>query len=335
MGIRNIQIVSADIEYVNKILGRLVSEVRNDIRLEVVTDKRYFIEFNGADHPIDVLFIDEALATGVVSLPSVRQIYVISERHDANAVSKFDGAAGILRILGDDALKSNNGINKRDCKIVNIVSPCGGCGKTTASIGIAYRLAQMNRKTLYIDAEYAQDFYEVMPKDSIDEAYSDEQMAALMINITPQSLEYINQNIVHGVFDYIPPFKNNLAGYHLDPKRILEAAKIIANKSLYDYIVIEHGTGLSGEEIDSIYEGGRLVVVSNVDLEHERVQRLLRLFRGYSGQGTVLLHNCDNKYLEDSNNRFSVAENIFYQKNDTIEEILANGYYKKTAESIL
>lgn len=335
MGIRNIQIVSADTEYINKILGRLVSEIRNDIRLEVVTDKRYFFNFNGANHSIDILFIDEVLATGVVSLPSVKQIYVISERHDANAVSKFDGATGILRILGEDALKSNNGINKRDCKIVNVVSPCGGCGKTMASIGIAYRLAQMNRKTLYIDAEYAQNFYEVMPKDCLNDAYSDEKMAAFMINITPHSLEYINQNIVHGVFDYIAPFKNNLVGYHLDPKQMLEVAKIVANKSLYDYIVIEHGTGLSGEELDSIYEGGRLVVVSDVDLKHERVQRMLRLFRGYTGQGTILLHNCENKYLEGSNNIFSVAENIFYQKADTIENVLANGCYKKAAESIL
>ncbi len=335
MRIKNIQIFSSDTEYINKILGRLIAEVRNEIKLEVVTDLSYFEKIKDTVHPIDVLFIDEALSAGLVMMPAVKRIYIISERNDANAVSKFDGAAGILRVLGDEVRKDDAGLRDRESRIVNVISPCGGCGKTMASIGIALRLAQMNRKTLYIDAEYAQNYYEIMPKDSKKDVYSDEQMAVSMLNITPSSFDYINQNIVHGTFDYIPPFKNYLAGYHLDPVRIAEVAKVFAHKGVYEYVIVEHGTGLCREEIDKIHEDDRVVIVADVDLEHDRMQGILKLFRGYSGQGAIVLHNCDSKKVENPVNNFTLAESVFYKENELIEDLLSKGNYKKIAESIL
>ena len=335
MRIRNIQIISADTEYINKILGRLIAEIRNDIKIEVVTDVNYFDEIKDKAHPVDVLFIDESLSVGAIVMPAVKRVYIISERNDANAVSKFDGAAGILRILGDDVKKAGSGIGERECKVVDVVSPCGGCGKTIASLGLAFRLAQMNRKTLYVDAEYAQNFYEVMPKDSKKEEYSDEQMAVSMLNMTPKSFEYINQKIVHGTFDYIPPFKNYLAGYHLDPAKMVEAARVLANKGMYEYVIVEHGTGICREEIDNIYKNNRLVVIANVDMESERVKGLLKMFRGYTGQSRMVLHNVDNNDAGKNIDGFTLVENVSYQENESIDILLSKGSYKKIAEAIL
>ena len=36
MRIRNIQIISTDTEYINKILGRLISDIREDVNIEEI-----------------------------------------------------------------------------------------------------------------------------------------------------------------------------------------------------------------------------------------------------------------------------------------------------------
>ncbi len=334
MRIRNIQIISTDTEYINKILGRLISDIREDVNIEVVTDKKFYESFSQKPHPVDVLFIDENLSAAFLQTTTARNIYVISEKHDANAVSKFDGAAGILRILGDDVLKSVNHSKGHECTVVNVVSPCGGCGKTTASIGIACRLSQMNRKVLYIDAEYVQNFYEVMPDSCKKEVYSDEQLAAAMINMTTNSFELVCNNLVHGLVDYVPPFGKHLASYHLTPAKLVELAEIFANKNLYDYVIVEHGTGLTREEIDSIFKGQRLVIIANKDETHKRVDSFLKLIQGYEGQGTIVLHNCDSK-SSNSGSNISIAETVYYDPDQRLDDILANGGYKKAAEAIL
>lgn len=334
MRIRNIQIISTDTEYINKILGRLIADIREDVNIEVATDPNFYEVFVKKPHPIDIMFIDENLSAAFLQTTTAKNIYVISEKHDANAVSKFDGAAGILRILGDDVLKSKNHSNDHTCKVVNVVSPCGGCGKTTASLGIACRLSQMNRKVLYIDAEYIQNFYEVMPASCKKEEYSDEMLAAAMVNMTTNSFELVCDKLVHGLVDYVPPFKRHLASFHLTPAKLYELADIFANKKLYDYVIVEHGTGLTSEEIENIFRGQRLVIIADKDTNSPRVSNFLKLLQGYEGQSTIVFHNCD----DETGNSFanvSVAESIKYDSKQTLDDILANGGYKKAAEAIL
>ena len=332
MSIRNIQLVSRDEEYINKILGKLVSDIRRDIQVEVYTNEVSYEQYLEKPHKVDVLFIDEMLSVRYIQKSPASKVFVISEKHNASAVCKFDGATGLLRVLGEEALEQQGSI-ERKCKVVNVVSTGGRCGKTTAAIGIAYRLSQLGRRVLYIDAEYSQNYYEVIPVDDDKKRFADVELATSMMNLTTESFTEINKSIEHDVIDYLPPFEQYIFSYHLSTEDLYKFATTMANRRFYDYIVVECGADIGGSDIKSVFGSDRVVIVTDKLNDNARLKKCLSLFDGYKGEKVIICQDADTNAETEIN--CPVAEVIAHDDFGKLSAMLDKGYYKKAAEAIL
>ena len=332
MGIK-VRISSPDKEYIDKIVGKLVSRMRRDISLEFITDEKAFVASRTALHRVNVEFVDEAFMNKASGKNVADVTFLIGEHINTGlVVNKIEGSEAILRILGDEVLKDTD--VKRKCQIVAVSSPYGGSGKTITALSIAARLSQMNRKVLYIDAENMQNYYEKLDAGKFMLDYASKDLAAAVINLTSDSYEKIKKNIVHGEFDYLPAFEKYLFHYHLTPAMLNSLAHTFAAKGEYDYVIVEQECAVTPELLQDIMDDTRHVVVTNRPLNDSRLKKYLDLFEGYGGY-TVIVQT--EAVLDDDLQYITMplAERISLDLDCDMGEILEKGYYRKAAEAVL
>lgn len=329
-----IQIVCMDIEYINRIAGRLAAAVNDDVFLEFITDEKYYQESITKPRRIDTLIIDEQIQDKYPSERIADKCFIISdESNKGNAIRKYEGTTAIINVLGDEVLKRNDDSKKRQCKIVGVVSPFGGCGKTTAALGIALKLSQLHRKVLYIDAENTQNFYEKIG-DLFEIAYADKKLAEALVNLTTSSYDYVKEQIVHGEFDYLPAFEKSLFYYHIDPKDLCKLGEVIASRGGYDYIVLEHEAIINSSILHSISSAQRVVLVSQSAPNDTRINQMLAALDGIETEKIIVWHNdSDDEYKESGD--IAVAEVVKYDRTYNLKKLKKLGHYRKTAEAIL
>lgn len=328
-----IRIISPDNEYINKIIGKIAARIRNDIILEYITDENFFIASRNNAQRVNIEFIDENFLSKYTYKPVADNTFVISERANNGAVvNKLEGSEAILRVLGDSVLKAND--SRGMCQVVAVSSPYGGSGKTIVALALAARLSQMHRKVLYIDAENAQNYYEKLDKKDYVREYANKELAAAIINLTTSSYEDIKKQVIHGLFDYLPPFEKYLFYYHLKPDMLRSLADTIAARKEYDYVIVEQESVVNPEVIKGVIGTTRHVVVTNRPLEDIRIKKYLELFGEYEGY-TIIVQNNDQKENDAKLLAVPVAEKLLLESDITINEVLEKGYYRKAAEAIL
>ena len=328
-----IRIISPDIEYINKIVGKLASRIKSEIQLEYITDEKCFVESRNNPKRVNVEFIDEAFLARIPGKAVADNTFVISENaNNGEAVNKLEGSEAILRVLGEGVLKTNK--SRRQCQIVAVSSPYGGSGKTTVALAIAARLSQLHRRVLYIDAENAQNYYEKLDEKEYMREYASKELAASIVNLTTSSYENIKKHIAHGLFDYMPPFEKYLFHYHLTPNMLNDLAKTMAVKKEYDYIIVEQESVINPDLVQEIMGCTRHVVVTNRSMDDLRLKKYLALFDGFDGYTAIIQNNYGNEEKIETD-AAPVAEKIALDLNDSLGKVLEKGYYRKAAEAVL
>ncbi|SFU76762.1 AAA family ATPase [Butyrivibrio sp. INlla21] len=330
-----IQIVCMDIEYINRIAGRLAAAVNDDVFLEFITDEKYYQESITKPRRIDTLIIDEQMQDKYPSERIADKCFIISdESNKGNAIRKYEGTTAIINVLGDEVLKRNDDSKKRQCKIVGVVSPFGGCGKTIAALGIALKLSQLHRKVLYIDAENTQNFYERLGGLFESAEYADKKLAEALVNLTTSTYDYVNEQIVHGEFDYLPAFEKSLFYYHVEPEELCKLATVIASRGGYDYIVLEHEPVINSSIVQSISTEQRVVIVTQDAPNDTRITQFLSVLDGLDTEKIIVHHNDSDEKVNEYED-VAVSETVKYDRTYDLKKLRKLGHYRKTAEAVL
>lgn len=335
MAKKKIQIVSPDMDYINRILGKLAAVIDENYILEFITDEEYYKASLLNPKHIDTLIIDEKFAEKYSEDRIAGRVFIISDESGrGNAIRKYEGSAAVLKALGDEVLKRMDGVEKRKCRIVGVLSPYGGCGKTTAALGVALRLSQLHRRVLYIDAESTQNFYEKLSGGVINNTHADKKVAESLVNLTTESYDFIKNQIVHDSFDYLPAFEKSLMHYHITPSDLCKFAEVVSSKGGYDYIVVEHENMMNTELLSNLAAEQRLVIVTKDEKEDSRLSSILSVLDGIDADKVIVWHG-ENADVEKDIRGAVVSESIKYSEEQSVEKLKNTENYRKTAEAVL
>ncbi len=293
---KKILLISFDKEYIDRILSKLPFMLNDNSKLSIISTADSLVDFLKNDHlKVDVLIKDEAISDEILKVQPTEKLYYLVESTDSkNSISKYDAVDGIVNKLGKAYLKdTEKPVGKT--KVIDICSVSGGCGKTKAAIGISAKLSKMGYSVLYIDAEEMQNFYEYLPK-KWKATWADGSTAIAFMNGVEAGTmgEVIHKNI----FDYVPAFRDPIYAYNVFLKSYYDMVRNVADKEIYDYIVVEHENGLTKELAKYLSDSKAMAVcVRDGSGEADRLERYMNNLMDFDGQCFVI---CDSVNAADT-----------------------------------
>ena len=289
---KKILLVSFDKEYIDEILSRLPFMLNDNSRLSIISTVDSFAEFMKRGHSkVDVLIKDEAITDEILAVQPTEKIYSLVENTDSrSAISKYDAVNGIAKKLGKTYFKDDEKPFGKT-KVIDVCSASGGSGKTKAAVGISAKLSKMGYSVLYIDAEEMQNFYEFFPQKWRAE-WADGSMAiALMNGMETGAIEKVIQN---NIFDYIPAFRDPLYAYNITLQSYYDMVRRLSEKEIYDYIVVEHETGLTKDLAQYLSDSKVIAICAKDGIgEPDRLKRYINNLLDYKGQCVVICNSID------------------------------------------
>ena len=199
----------------------------------------FLVDFFSVPRSVDALLIDKGLYFSDIERHSINSICILTDNPDECISDKGGSVEYVYRFasLKDISSKLLSGIDNTEefsssgSKILLVISPVGGCGKTITALTVSQILGKSGKKVLYIDTSNTQtsSFWVKYPK----KLKNDFDIAD---NLTAES---ISETIVKGDFDYVLPLKSTL-GY-VGAGNVDYAAVISKLKSTekYDWIIVD------------------------------------------------------------------------------------------------
>ncbi|SKC01115.1 AAA domain-containing protein [Lachnospiraceae bacterium] len=338
MAKETVLVISGNEEYVTGIESRLAFAFRDDVTLQIITDKNYLLEYLKTPHSISFCIVDEMLLSYVAEYFPESKRLLISEENGADRVSRYEGARAILQRIDAHLLKEEMAVRKKATHVVYVSSVGGGCGKTLMSLGLAARLAETGQRTLYINAESLQDFGYYLD----DPAAMSGKMSVLLSADPGTAAEEILVSAGKQGFDYLPPSGHLLTSSEITLEKILDFVTSLVRRDDYDDIVVELPGNAGEDEIACMNSAEYLVLVSDqTEYSARRLSRLNENLRDFHGDGYIVCSKAEpekeNHLMEqDFSVRFPICECV-EQKNEplTLKDILEGEILKRTAQAVI
>ena len=336
--------VSLDEEYIANIEGTLSEQLADGIRLEFISDSEYLDTYLATPHKVDVLIIDEKLKERLSNNLLCARAILVTEK-DAfgkDYVNKYDGAQGILRLLGAEYIRKESGDARAKTVIHNVIAACDCEAKTRISLALAWQLADFGRKVLYISARNVQDFYyELFPGRGDQDLYFAKEAEALMLSDRERlSTSEIAPSVVKGKFDYYPQFNRILSAYGIDASRISKVADVMKDTGIYDDIILELPSELDSEVVARLERSHSVVVIASDNAKSaHNLKMLFDSTRDIASKSVVVeLGEKGNPEMEAYiiEKGSVICERVATDLKDFVfAEGIDNRYMKDTAEAVM
>lgn len=330
-----------DEEYVANIEEKLAIQLKDEYQLEIITESAYLEQYQKQSHRIDLLIIDEKLKAQFCSNQTPEIVISLTETDNDSRIyiNKYDGVNAIVQKIGPQYFRECGKKEKTQTKTIEVISICGGSGKTIAALGIAMQLENSGKKVLYLNAEMEQNFCESMSLEKIH--YAEEMLALYLADGSDNVMENILKDIQHERFDYVPPFRRMLMAYRLRAEHYYKVAEKIASRNIYDYIVVEHPRELTEAGMRRISKGDFLLItVLQNGNAIARIKKLIDNVGSIYGQGMIV---CGKYRIDEPNelvdreflSEWPICEYIS-ERNEKIdmEKIYKYKLFKSTMEAI-
>ena len=236
------------------------------------------------------------------------------ERREAEALQREEEE----RILREEEARV---ASKRDIKrgpeVILVHGSSGGAGKTTVALGIAGCLCWLNRRVLYIDAEFMQNFQVYM---AYRKTLTREALVCLQSNPT-NLYEEMKGFILKEGFYYLPEFPRYLQLYNIGMDAYFNLIRGAKASGDYDYIIVDTDNSFNDVKATLFSIADRAVIVSRPGLEGDaRLAMLHRILDSDSNTDQVLYaRNFVGKPVNGS------SENASGSERDRVSSTVNNG----------
>ena len=236
------------------------------------------------------------------------------ERREAEALQREEEE----RILREEEARV---ASKRDIKrgpeVILVHGSSGGAGKTTVALGIACCLCWLNRRVLYIDAEFMQNFQVYM---AYRKTLTREALVCLQSNPT-NLYEEMKGFILKEGFYYLPEFPRYLQLYNIGMDAYFNLIRGAKASGDYDYIIVDTDNSFNDVKATLFSIADRAVIVSRPGLEGDaRLAMLHRILDSDSNTDQVLYaRNFVEKPVNGS------SENASGSERDRVSSTVNNG----------
>lgn len=268
-------IVEKDLEHLIPIQLRVAEALVDIADLEIITESDYMETYFATPRTIDILVIEESSYSDGFSRHMIGKTYVLTENMGENdePVYHMDGANGdvvclfkycnintlIRYLIPFEWTKEKN--SDKEPQLLAVISPSGGTGATTVSVGISACMKQNLKQSLYLNMENYQDFAFYMDNKS---SLSMEGCNTLK-NSDARIYEKMKPFLVRGEITYLPPLKNARDMLGIGCQNYVDLARAAQKSGDYDFIIVEIGNDLSTDALKLLNFANKVIVVVKQD----------------------------------------------------------------------
>lgn len=270
-----IVVVESDLEHLIPLQLKLAETLIDVADFEVISDREYMEEYFIAPRTIDILVIEEDLYSERLSRHMIGKTYVLTDDmgdHD-EPVYRMEGASSdvvclfrycnlntlIRYIIPLDWCGSN--VNEKEPQLIAVISPAGGTGTTTVSVGISACMKQNLKKVLYLNAGNYQNFSFYLENKS---TLSMEGCSQLK-NSDARIYERMKPYLLKEEFTYLPALKNAREMLGISYENYAALAKAAQKSGDYDFVIVEIGNELTTDALKFLTSVNKILVIVNQD----------------------------------------------------------------------
>lgn len=326
-----IVIADTDEKYLAALEYKFLSELDDEVELELISDKAYFGTFFQTPKTAEIVAVCETFYDRDLQRHNINNLFVLSENETSgstedlsvNHVYKYTGIKEIYNELmyrsRDKILKA--GMDEKETRVISLYSAIGGSGKTGLGIGLAESLAQNHRKVLYINTESIQAFGMYLKDGS--------SMPKEGIRAIKDDLNHIYTNVRHFIrkegFSYLPPFQMTLDALNLDFSIYQNLIGTAKESGEYDFIIVDIEAGYEKERIELLQKSDKVLLILMQDAASMK-------------KTEYLLQNIEfrdrEKYMLICNKYDDAKENAYVRRQMQAEFVL-NEYIERAKEPLV
>lgn len=293
---KTIVFICLDEEYVNAIEYRFSHFVEKKADVIFITNLDSLNDFLTGHNTIDILIMPVECEINATAISNNIRIFYLTESKEnldnPQKIYKYCSIRAMIEKLGLEFLEQEESDNKKETKVIGVISASGGTGKTVAALSVAYGLRKKGNNVLYVSTTPYQDYSYYLNCNSF---LSENFCYQCSVNIKG-AVKMIEKEIKNEDFDYIPPFKNLPISYHIDFPSYLQFVDYFKRNNLYDYIIVELSSELQLDKAAFLNDCYKSVIVTLQD--NISVQKTKAFLSSIVDNNSNLMIIC-NKYNKD------------------------------------
>lgn len=261
-----IVIADTDEKFLLPLELKFLSELNDEVDLEIITDPAYFQLYFSQPKNIDVLMTSEDFYTPELRNHNIGTTVVMLEKkaraefdgrgiYTINKYSSINDLYNFIFAIDDNISKENT---PKETKVVLVSSASGGTGKTTIAMGLCESLNNRYKKVLYIDAENMNSFQYWMKSNTTIPVTTGVAIGAG----GDEAYDSVKSLICKEGFEYLPSFATSLMSMNVDLsiyEKIIEGAKL---ENQYDVIVVDTDASFNFEKLSLIAKADKVFMVT-------------------------------------------------------------------------
>jgi cellulose biosynthesis protein BcsQ len=277
MGKIKLLIADSDDSYIEAINRFFTGKYYYAFDLKVFSDKKQLKEYLTIEKSkIDILVADPIFLNQIINLSNIEVVCILSsgiipaDFKKYNSINKFligeKLVERIQEIYSEQTKKIFIHQGSKNSKVISILSPMGGTGKTTISFAVAKELSKNNLNTFYLNLDensIINYFFDNQNKVGLTQVFY--HIKAKTINLSNRLQTFISKDEHYGI-DFFMPSKNFLETDEITSEEYIELISEMREISKYDYILVDLPTMFSEKSVAVLRDSNIAIVVISKDI---------------------------------------------------------------------
>lgn len=254
MGIISLVIADCDRLYSKKLADYIVNNHTATFEVKCCSTPETLNSWlSGADHPVDILLVDEGLSSLLGKKIMPETTLLLSENREkagSNSIFKYRRASALVsEVIRSYTEKNKNcrlpAANGRSTKVTTICSPSGGSGKSTFAVCLGMQCAQRGMSALYLSLEGTPSTSCFFPDNS--EFNMSNIIYALRddcVSLDAATEAASNESRINGLY-FISQTDNVEDLRELSPKDLERLISTLIERGKYDLILLDTESGMN------------------------------------------------------------------------------------------
>ena len=325
-------IADEDRGYIIPLQLKFVKEFFNQIDLEIITDRQYFLDLFSKPQRAEILILSDELYDSSLQKHNIGYIFVMTEQSEEGGteelnIHKLYKYTSVKEIFNEIVGKGKGVLHiKRDEKqqtqIILVTSANGGAGKTTIAMGVSAFLTKYYKKrVLYLNASRLQNFQYMLDNDT---PLTSPEIYAKLQNPTSQIYEEIRHVLRKESFSYLPTFKAALMSMGLEYSVYGKIALSAKKSGDFDFIVIDAECTFDEDKARLLDAADRVIIVTEQNVNAAAaVNALISNINGTNSDKYIFV--C-NKFEKGAYNALiSPDVTLKFTVNEYVDKFAVNG----------
>lgn len=271
-----IVVVETDVNYLQTLEMKIAETLMDSVDIEIISDAGYYKEYFMIPKKIDILVINQKLYTEQLNMHSIEKTFILTEEMNEAEEYAYRGesTAGeliyLFRYCNINTLVNyiiptewagTDNTAVKEPQIIAVISPAGGTGTTTVAMGISACMKQNLKKALYINLNKYQNFHYYLQ----NRMTLGMEACSKLRDYDAQIYENMKNFLAKEDFVYLPPLKNTRDSLGISKRAFMELALSAKKSGDFDFVVVDIGCDLTGDELKFLKYANKVLVVLNQD----------------------------------------------------------------------